>query len=204
MPANSVPDYMYPSADSHAHPPRQPQQQPQQPLGISWDHPIFAQQNPGQGHAVHQDQNHGIYTPAPQSWQSNPFAQPPGFGLPPQYQQVHHYPQGQVPFDSQSMNPSDNSSLSPYPLSQNYYPSQQLPVQNPQLSQYQNTPQPPLPQFSVRMLHATSNIKLTRADSDSASCWLSGTQFEYPGPPDNKSSVSEHAAICHAAEYTAP
>lgn len=168
MSANTMPEYwdnldpMYSNPDhQHSHPPQHPPAQHQsQPLGISWDHPVFPPQNPP-SHAP-QDQNHGIYSAAPQSWQPNsitPTPTPAGFGLP-QYQQVPHYSQGNVPFDSRSINPSENPSFSPYPFPQHYYP-QRLPQQSPiQSAQYPVAARFP-EEASVGVLLCTQDIELT-------------------------------------------
>ena len=185
VPVGSMPEYwdnsvsMYSDSNTqHAHPPQQPQhlqQLQQQPAGIGWDHPIFAQQNNHQGHGSPQEPDHGIYSTALQSWQPEALDSrlippaPAGFGLAPQYQHARQYPpgHGQASLDSQSVNLPESSSFAAYPYSQNYYPSQRLAVQDtftqptpmhhlssqtPQLSQYQpNTDQHPLPQYSVRL-----------------------------------------------------
>ncbi|KAL1963452.1 hypothetical protein VTN77DRAFT_8353 [Rasamsonia byssochlamydoides] len=151
-------------------PPQLQQQPQQQPLGITWDHPIFTQQqqHQQQQHQQHQQhqqpqQNHfqpqrehnpNIYSAPPQSWhQNSALAQPtmsPGpqnYSLPQQHQyQMPHYPQGQMTYNSPSMNPSNNLSYhSSYSLPNPYYqttysqaphrniaprpgPSQQVPI----------------------------------------------------------------------------
>ncbi|KAL2218374.1 C-x8-C-x5-C-x3-H type zinc finger protein [Thermoascus aurantiacus ATCC 26904] len=115
--------------------PSEPEQQP--PLGITWDHPVFHQQQHHQQHQQHQNhvqapQEHsqGLFSQAPQSWhhQSPPLQQhsispaPQGYAIPHQYQLHHHYPQGgHVTYDSRSLAPSNNPSYQPYSFSQNYY-----------------------------------------------------------------------------------
>lgn len=171
VPASSIPEYWANSLDSNPtqlpptpQPLQQPAQPPQaqppqqsQPLGISWDHPVFQQQSRQQGHvAPRPDQNHGIYSPAPQSWHPNPLdsrimsTPPQGFGIPPSYQQLRHYPQGNFPFESPPIHASDNS---PYSFPQTYYSPAQLPVQDTfSQSPPMQSVQPPahqLPQFQT-------------------------------------------------------
>ncbi|KAH8424351.1 uncharacterized protein LDX57_002102 [Aspergillus melleus] len=155
--SGSAPDYWnnldalcIPSSDQHAHPapqrlqqPPQPQQPPpqQQPMGISWDHPVFSQQHPQQTTPLppQQEHGHGMYpSAANQSWRANslhhqpilPSGSPHGFGVPGQYRQLHQFPQGQVPFDSRPLTPSDNSAYQTFPFPRNYYPPQHLAVQD--------------------------------------------------------------------------
>lgn len=119
--------------------PSEPEQQ--QPLGITWDHPVFhqqqqqqQQQQQHQNHVQHsQEHNQGIFSQAPQSWHHpNPQLQqhsispaPQSYAIPPQYQlhPQHHYPHqgGHVTYDSRSLTPSNNPSYQSFPFSQNYY-----------------------------------------------------------------------------------
>ena len=144
-----------------------PSQQPQ-PVGISWDHPVFHQQNQV---VPRQDQDHGIYSPAPQSWHPNPLdsrmisTPPQGFGVAPQYQQVRHYSQGHASFDPQSMTPSETPPITQYSFPHHYYPSAQVPMQDgysqstpiqsvqspaPQVTQYQaSAHHPPAGQYAM-------------------------------------------------------
>lgn len=126
--------------------PVQLQQQPQQqPLGITWDHPIFTQQQqhqqPQQQQQNHlqpqQEHNQAIFSAAPQSWhQSSALAQPtmsPGpqnYAIQQQRQyQMPHYPQGQVTYNSPSLSPSNNLSYqSPYSLPNHYYQTSHVSV----------------------------------------------------------------------------
>ncbi|OJJ44419.1 hypothetical protein ASPZODRAFT_18609 [Penicilliopsis zonata CBS 506.65] len=131
-------DSLYQQPNHH---PQPESQQPQQPLGIDWDHPIFQQQQqqpppPQQPHpppdniSPPQDVNHGIYSRDPQVWQQTPLHQPlmspasQGYTVSPQYQ-VPHYPQGQVTLD-----PSESSPFPPYSFPQSFYSHQNLPVQD--------------------------------------------------------------------------
>ncbi|KAE8152465.1 hypothetical protein BDV25DRAFT_150910 [Aspergillus avenaceus] len=155
------------AAHQHAHPP-QPQiqqaQQPQQPspMGISWDHPVFSQATQQRSPLpIQQEHGHGLYASStPQSWRSNPLhpqqimpSTPQGYTLPTQYRQVPQYPQGQVTFESQSLNTSESPSFQPYSFGRNYYPTaQHLPVPDafsqtptPQATQSQSTQSAPFP-----------------------------------------------------------
>lgn len=157
--ANSLPpeywntlDSFYPGSAPQQQQPQQPQQPtpPQQPLGISWDHPVFQQQR--NQIPRHQEHNHGFYSsPASQSWQSNHLNQslmsstPQNLGIS-QYSQVHQFPQSQLPFDSQSSIPSDSAPFEPLPFSQDFFsPSQQLSMSEtfPQPSSQQAAPLQP-------------------------------------------------------------
>ncbi|KAE8376771.1 hypothetical protein BDV26DRAFT_282376 [Aspergillus bertholletiae] len=163
----------------HAHPPQQQLQQSQQPqqpqpIGISWDHPVFGQ-TPQQRSSLplQQEPGHGLYpSSTPQSWRPNPLhpqqiisSTPQGFTMPVQYRQVPQYSQGQVPFESQPLSASDSSSYQPYPFPRSYYPTQHMSVSEtfsqtppPQASQPQpsqpapyqaNTRQTPIVSYSL-------------------------------------------------------
>ncbi|KAJ6116498.1 Zinc finger CCCH-type [Penicillium capsulatum] len=143
----------------------------QTPLGISWDHPVFQQQpqqptrpqsqSQHRSHATPTDPNHGIYT-MPQSWQPNPLHQTTrGYGVSssfPSQQQipVPPYQQGQLSFDSRSINPSEDASFPQYAFPPNYFDPQQLPTQaSEQVLHQQSTEFPPptphsnLPQYAI-------------------------------------------------------
>ncbi|BCR84600.1 uncharacterized protein ACHE_20058S [Aspergillus chevalieri] len=171
-------DSLYPAPDLQQQQQQQPQlpqqsqlpQQPtpsQQPLGISWDHPIFHQQQPQPRNQFprHQEQNHGIYSPTPQPWQPNPLYQPlmpsskpQGLVVQPQYSQVHQFPQSQLAFDPQSI-PSDSTTLDAIPFPQDFFPSQlstqpssqrATPSQPTPAAPYQsNAQQNPINQYSI-------------------------------------------------------
>ncbi|KAE8400522.1 hypothetical protein BDV37DRAFT_286528 [Aspergillus pseudonomiae] len=148
----------------HAHPPQQQLQQSQQPqqpqpLGIGWDHPVFGQ-TPQQRSSLplQQEHGHGLYpSSTPQSWRPNPLhpqqimpSNPQGFAMPVQYRQLPQYSQGQVPFESQPLNASDNPSYQPYTFPRNYYSAQHISVPDtfsqtptPQASQPQPTQSAP-------------------------------------------------------------
>ncbi|KAJ6157644.1 hypothetical protein N7470_005236 [Penicillium chermesinum] len=132
-------DAMYPN-QLHAAPQQQNHAR-EQPMGISWDHPIFQQQRPQhtpppsqRNHLQPQtDPNHGIYS-IPQSWQSNPL-QPPNraFVQSPyqpqqvqQPQQVPHIQHEQIQFDSRAMN-QETSSFPQYSFHPQFFPNHQLP-----------------------------------------------------------------------------
>lgn len=204
--AGSAPDYwnnldaLYnPSSDQHAHPapqrlqqpPPQPPQQPQQqPLGISWDHPVFSQQHPQQTTPLQpqpqQEPGHGLYTaPSAQSWRANslhhpsilPSASPHGYGVPGQYRQLHQFPQGQVPFDSRPLTPSDNSAFQSYQFPpRNYFPPQHMAV--PDTFSPSPTPQatqtPPQPVYQpVAHSNAINGYTLPASFSEDNSVGLS-------------------------------
>lgn len=162
--ANSLPPEYWNTFDSFCPGPAPQQQQPQrpqqptpprQPLGISWDHPVFQQQRQQSQRSQiprHQEHNHGIYSsPAPQSWQSNHLNQsllsstPQDLGIP-QYSQVNQFPQSQLPFDPQPSIPSDTAPFEPLSFSQDFFsPSQQLSMSEtfPQPSSQQTAPPQP-------------------------------------------------------------
>ncbi|KAE8135928.1 hypothetical protein BDV38DRAFT_120290 [Aspergillus pseudotamarii] len=144
----------------HAHPPQQQLQQSQQPqqpppMGINWDSPVFAQTPQQRGSLpLQQEQGHGLYpSSTAQSWRANPLhpqqimpSTPQGFAMPVQYRQVPQYSQGQVPFESQSLNASDNPSYQPYSFPRNYYPAQHISL--PDTFSQTPTPQASQPQPS--------------------------------------------------------
>jgi hypothetical protein len=134
--------YQDPQLQPQAAPSQQqnPSAQQQAPMGITWDHPVFQQQqqraqqqqNPL---APQSDPNHGIYTSiSPPSWQSNPLQTPARYANSPQYQnqqQTPQYQQSQMPFDPLSINPSESSTFPSYSSYQpGYFHPQQLPLQD--------------------------------------------------------------------------
>jgi hypothetical protein len=172
--------YANPEPPHHAHPPQQQLQQSQQPqqsqpMGISWDHPVFGQSPQQQRSPLpiqQQEHGHALFTPSTQAWRSNPLhpsqimsSTPQGFTMPVQYRQVPQYSQGQVPFESQPLNASENPPYQPYSFPRNFYPPQHLAVPDtfsqtppsqatqPQPSQspaYQsNAPQNPLVSYNI-------------------------------------------------------
>lgn len=144
IPTNSLPpeywstlDALYTGPDPQLQQQQQQQQQPtsaQQPLGIDWNHPVFQQQHQPQNQLPRQQEsNHGIYSsPTPQSWQQNSLQQPlmsstpQSLGIPSNYGQVHHFPQSQLAFDSQSSIPPDGEAFDPLAFSQEFFSTQQL------------------------------------------------------------------------------
>ncbi|PYH95918.1 hypothetical protein BO71DRAFT_194388 [Aspergillus ellipticus CBS 707.79] len=146
----------------HAHPPQQqlqqlqqiqqPQQQPQQqsqPLGISWDHPVFNQQTPSRSPLpTPQEPTHGIYPPStPQSWRPNPLQHPqqiihsaPHTFMNHQYRQTPQFSHTQAAFDSQPLPASDNSHYQSYTFPRAYYPPQNISV--PDVFAQSNSPRP--------------------------------------------------------------
>ncbi|KAF3390382.1 hypothetical protein F1880_009349 [Penicillium rolfsii] len=116
-----------------------PSAQQQAPMGITWDHPVFQQQQPRVQQqqnplAPSSDPNHGIYSSIPPpSWQSNPLQTPTRYESTPQYQTQHQnsqYQQGQMPFDPLSVNPSESSTFPSFSYQPGYYHPQQLPLQD--------------------------------------------------------------------------
>jgi hypothetical protein len=116
-----------------------PSAQQQAPMGITWDHPVFQQQ---QQRAQQQqnpltpqsDPNHGIYSSIPPpSWQSNPLQAPARYGGSSQYQsqqQTPQFQQGQMAFDPLSINPSESSTFPSYSYQPGYFHPQQHPLQD--------------------------------------------------------------------------
>ncbi|KAL5354996.1 hypothetical protein BJX96DRAFT_756 [Aspergillus floccosus] len=158
-PASLPPEYwagldsLYTNSDPPHQRPRDQQQQQQQtqpqtqsqPLGITWDHPVFSQNQPlpqSQSRsplpAQQQDQIHSLYdTQTPQSWrgdslQSQPMmsATPQGYGISSQYRPLRPYPpQGQMTLESQSLSTPDNAAFQQsYSYPRNYFPQQQLSI----------------------------------------------------------------------------
>lgn len=149
---------------------------PQQtPMGIDWNHPIFQQQQQPQqpqqppqqrSQLPHQTApNHGIYSSIPQSWQANPLQQPErGYPVPSQYHGQHQAPpfqQGQVPYESRSLTPSESSAFPGYSFQPNYFQQPHPQAQDPfsghsnQQNQQAATfapagPQSAMSQFSLR------------------------------------------------------
>lgn len=141
----------------------------QAPMGIDWNHPIFQQQqqpNQQRSHLTPQTEpNHGIYSSIPQSWQPNPLQQHArGYPVSSQYQthqQAPQFQQGQMSFESRSLNPSESSAFPSYSYQPNYFHPQQLPVQDsfsgrPDQQQHQQSadfaaagPQSSISRFSV-------------------------------------------------------
>ncbi|KAJ5886940.1 uncharacterized protein N7473_009614 [Penicillium subrubescens] len=133
--------YQDPQLQPQAAPSQQqnPSAQQQAPMGITWDHPVFQQQQQrAQQHqnplAPQSDPNHGIYSSIPPpSWQSNPLQTPARYANSPQYQtqqQTSQYQQGQMPFDPLSINPSESSNFPSYSYQPGYFHPQQLPLQD--------------------------------------------------------------------------
>ncbi|KAL4866768.1 hypothetical protein BDV12DRAFT_130597 [Aspergillus spectabilis] len=155
------------SSHHHSHPPQQqptPQQQTQQqPMGISWDHPVLHSQS------THRDETHGLYHSQTQSWPQNPLhhqslapATPQNLGIPAQYRQPPQYAQGQMTFDSRSVPTPDNSHYQSYSFSSNFYPHQHIsipdaysqshspqPAQQQAQTTYQPLHQSSVPQYSI-------------------------------------------------------
>lgn len=194
----------------HAHPPQQQLQQSQQPqqpqpMGISWDHPVFGQAPQQRSPLpIQQEHGHGLYTSStPQSWRPNPLhpqqmmSTPQGFTIPVQYRQVPQYSQGQVPFESQSLSTSENPPYQSYAFPRNYYHSQHLSVPDtfsqtppPQPTQSQpsqpatyqsNTPQTPIVPYNLPTGYSEET---------------SHGQVQYTSEfPDSAPSVHEHQTI---------
>lgn len=115
-------------------------QSQQEPLGMSWDSQIFQQQRASQL----SNQNHGIYSSIPQSWQPNPLHQNPDARYAAQYHpppQDPQYQQGSMPYDSRPLTPSESSAFPPYSFQQTYLP-QHLPAHE-SFSQQAARQQPP-------------------------------------------------------------
>ncbi|KAJ5538731.1 Zinc finger CCCH-type [Penicillium frequentans] len=162
-------DSMYPDSQIQQSQSQQPQDpSSQQPLGISWDHPVLQQQQPMLQQQQTQmtspnDPNLEIYS-IPQSWQPNPLHQPGrgGYVPSPQYQTaqpLQQYQPNQMQYDSRSLQASESSAFPSYSFPPNFYP-QQLSMQDsfqtrptqqhPQSAEFQvPTPQPALSQFAA-------------------------------------------------------
>ncbi|KAL2814178.1 hypothetical protein BJX63DRAFT_205725 [Aspergillus granulosus] len=191
----SLDPYVNPdNSHHHSHPPQQqssPQQAQQQvPLGISWDHPVLQHSQP-----PHHDQPHGLYqSPTPPSWQQTPLhhqpiapSTPQNLGMPAQYRQVPQYAQGQVTFDSRTVQAPENSHFQPYSFPANYYPPQHLSIpdpfpqpHSPQPAPQQSQPAayPPLHQSSVHQYALPSGFP----DEQAQSSINFGNEFAQPPP----------------------
>ncbi|KAL4895324.1 hypothetical protein BDV59DRAFT_153471 [Aspergillus ambiguus] len=157
---NADPSSHQQTRDQHA---QQHQQQnhlqtPSQPLGITWDHPVFSQNQPplsssqSRSPLPQPDQIHGLYdNQTPQAWrgdslQNQPMMSttPSGYGISPQYRPLQPYPQGQMSLESQSLSTPENPAFhQSFAYSRNYFPQQQLsvpdtPSQHPQQTTYHN------------------------------------------------------------------
>ncbi|THC89809.1 hypothetical protein EYZ11_010734 [Aspergillus tanneri] len=208
-------DSLYPDSDQHAaHPPPQqrlqpePQpSQPQQPIGISWDHPVFSQQHSQQTTPLppQQEPGHGIYpSSTPQSWRTTSLHQQPimpsapqGFAMPAQYRQVPQYPQGQMPFGSRPLAPSDNSAFQTFSVPRNYFGQQHLSIPDtfsqsptPQAAQAQSSQS--VPYQPVGHSHAINPYNLSTAfpDENSHSSLNLASEFAEPVP-----NVTDHQTI---------
>ncbi|PYH48619.1 uncharacterized protein BP01DRAFT_371548 [Aspergillus saccharolyticus JOP 1030-1] len=117
--------------------PQQSQQQSQQPLGISWDHPVFSQNPPSRSPLpTPQESSHGLYSSStPQSWRAaalhpqpilpataHPIGMTPQYRQPPQYSPAHHA------YEAQQLPASDSAHFPAYAFSRSYYPPQNLSV----------------------------------------------------------------------------
>lgn len=160
---------MYPDSQIQPSQSQQPQDpSSQQPLGISWDHPVLQQQQPMLQQQQTQmtspnDPGLEIYS-IPQSWQPNPLHQPGrgGYVPSPQYQTaqpLQQFPPNQMQYDSRSLQASESSAFPSYSFPPSFYPQQlsvqdsfqtRNPQQHSQSAEFQvPTPQPALSQFAA-------------------------------------------------------
>jgi hypothetical protein len=164
--------YPDPQPQSQAAPSQQqnPSAQQQAPMGITWDHPVFQQQQqpaqPQQNPLTPQsDPHHGIYSSIPPpSWQSNPLQTPARYGGSPQYQphqQTPQYQQDQMTFDPCAINPSETSAFPSYSYQSGYFHPQQLPLQDSfpsrpaQPQHQQQTSRQQQPEYTARVPHSS-------------------------------------------------
>ncbi|PLB53439.1 hypothetical protein P170DRAFT_349544 [Aspergillus steynii IBT 23096] len=138
-----------------------------------------------------------------QSWRANslhhpsilPSASPHGYGVPGQYRQLHQFPQGQVPFDSRPLTPSENSAFQSYQFPRNYFPPQHLAVpetfsQSP-TPQATQTPPQSVPYQPIAPSNPINGYPLPTPFSDENAHPLDLTQ-EFTEPMSN---VSSHQTI---------
>lgn len=141
----------------------------QQPLGIGWDHPVLQHpQHPQlqqQRNPIPQssEPNVNLYSPIPQSWQSNPL-QTSGRSYAPtsQFQNpqtVPNYPADQMRFESRPLHASESSAFPSFTFPNNFFPHppqqpsmqeasyQEQPPQHSQRTEFQTSP--PQPQYSL-------------------------------------------------------
>ncbi|RAH80650.1 hypothetical protein BO86DRAFT_364671 [Aspergillus japonicus CBS 114.51] len=117
--------------------PQRPQQQSSpQPLGISWDHPVFGQNPPSRSPLpTPQDQNHGLYSSTtPQSWRAAALHPQPilpatahPIGMTSQYRQAPQFSSAHPAYDTQPLPTSDSAHFPSYTFPRSYYP-QNVPV----------------------------------------------------------------------------
>ncbi|KAJ5692678.1 hypothetical protein N7462_002101 [Penicillium macrosclerotiorum] len=150
-------DSIYPDSQLQTQVPQPQDPSTQGPIGISWDHPVFQQQQPQPQQPQHQwnplaaqpSPNHGIYSSMPPTRQSNPLQPSPrAYGVSPQYQTHQQIPQyqqqSQMAFDTRPLTPSESSSFPSYSsFPSNYYHPQQLSMQDSYAARNFQPPQPP-------------------------------------------------------------
>ncbi|RAH40643.1 uncharacterized protein BO95DRAFT_468561 [Aspergillus brunneoviolaceus CBS 621.78] len=171
--------------------PQQPQQQQQQqqsshqPLGISWDHPVFGQNPPSRSPLpTPQDQNHGLYSSSPQSWRAAALHPQPilpatahPIGMTSQYRQAPQFSSAHPAYDTQPLPASDSAHFPSYTFPRSYYPPQNLPVPDvfpqshmhsppaaqpqPQATHFRSDPHPHhVPQYSLPAGYAERNSQV--------------------------------------------
>ncbi|KAJ5475613.1 hypothetical protein N7539_007900 [Penicillium diatomitis] len=141
---------------SQAQNPSAQQQQQQAPMGITWDHPVFHQQQQRAPHQqnpinAHTDPNHGIYsTIPPPSWQHNTLPSAARFEDSAPYSshpQAAQYQQGQMAFDSGPI-ATPESSVFPSYYQQNFFHPQQISLDGTFSQRPAQSQQPPQRQLS--------------------------------------------------------
>jgi hypothetical protein len=147
---------MYADPDLQQAQQQPPQRQQQQPMGITWDHPIFSQSHQQAQQQPHlqaqQDHVQDYYSGTPPSWgQSASLRQSTmspghGYGLSQQHQYQMPYAQDQVAYDSRSHSPSNNLAYPPnYSVPNSYHQTTHVSAPDPysQPSYAHIAPRPP-------------------------------------------------------------